>query len=177
MEILKLCMDLGVSGARELPVENLVFAPELRELCERNACGRYGRNYTCPPLAGGVEELIAKVKSFSRAVIWQNIYALEDSFDFEGMMEAQKKHNGMTREIARRVYAALGRGSALVLGAGGCSLCDKCAVQTDEPCRDSGNALSSLEAHGILVSKTCEALGLNYINGKDTVTYFSGVFW
>ncbi|MCL2321086.1 MAG: DUF2284 domain-containing protein [Oscillospiraceae bacterium] len=176
MDIVKLCLDMGAYKAEEIPVQKLVFSPELRILCEKNACGRFAKNYTCPPLIGKVDELIQKLQSFSRAIIWQNIYKLEDSFDYEGMMEGQRKHNAMTHEIAQIVYDELGRDNALVLGAGGCSLCEKCAIQTNEPCRYPDDALSSLEAYGINVTKICEVSKLKYINGINTVTYFSGVF-
>lgn len=176
MELLQLCLTLGASGAERIPMDKVAFAPELRALCAQNACGRFARNYTCPPHIGEVEALMDRLKGFSEAVIWQSIFPLEDSFDFEGMMDAQSKHNAMTLEVARRVYRSLGRDNALVLGAGGCSLCESCALQTGEPCRNREDALSSLEAYGIHVAKTCEALEMNYINGANTVTYFSGVF-
>jgi len=176
MDIVKLCLDMGASKAEEIPVGRLDFQPGLRALCEQNVCGRFARNYTCPPLVGEVEELISKLKSFSKVVIWQNIYKLEDSFDFEGMTAAQTKHNAMTLDVAKKVYVELGRGNALVLAAGGCTLCEKCALLTSEPCRHIGDALASLEAYGINVSKIGEVSGMKYINGRDTVTYFSGAF-
>ena len=177
MDIKKLCLEKGAAKAAEIAVSQLTLMPELRKLCEQNSCGRFGKSYTCPPHVGEVAELTEKIRSFERAVIWQNIYPLEDSFDFEGMMEAQKDHNTMTRAIADCVYAELGRERALVLAAGGCSLCASCAVLTDEPCRQPDAALSSLEAYGIFVAKIGEISDLAYINGKDTVTYFSGVFY
>ena len=42
--------------------------------------------------------------------------------------------------------------------------------------RSLDDALSSLEAYGIHVAKIGDVSGLRYINGKDTVTYFSGEF-
>jgi predicted metal-binding protein len=176
MDIVKLCLEMGAANAEEIPVSKLTFMPELRKLCEDNVCGRFGRNYTCPPFVGGADILIEKLKAFDRVIIWQNIYPLEDSFDFEGMMDAQQKHNLQTQAIARRVNDALGRENALALAAGGCTLCEQCAAQTDEPCRNPGGALSSLEAYGINVSKIEEVSGMKYINGINTVTYFSGVF-
>ena len=176
MDIIKLCLERGASKAEEIPVSKLTLMPELRELCEQNKCGRFGRNYTCPPYVGDVNALIESLKTYKSAIIWQNIYALEDSFDFEGMMEAQAKHNTQTFEIADQIYGYYGRANVLVLAAGGCTLCDVCAVKTNEPCRHPNEALSSLEAYGIHVAKIEEVSGLKYINGKDTVTYFSGVF-
>ena len=177
MDVVKLCLDMGATKAEEIPLDMLVFQPELRGLCSQNACGRYGRNYTCPPLCGEVDVLIKKLKTFSRCVIWQNIYALEDSFDFEGMMAAQEKHNAQTLVVAREVYTNLGREHALVLAAGGCTLCEKCAAVANEPCPHPEDALSSLEAYGIFVAKIGDVSGMKYINGKDTVTYFSGAFY
>lgn len=176
MDIVNLCLQMGASKAEEISVEKLVFMPELRALCEQNACGWFARNYTCPPFVGEAGGLIAKIKSFQKAVIWQNVYRIADSFDFEGMMEAQAKHNTMTIEIAQKVYAELGRKNVLVLKAGGCALCNACAAQTNEPCRHPDDALSSLEAYCINVSKLEEVSDMKYINGKNTVTYFSGVF-
>ncbi|MCL2050776.1 MAG: DUF2284 domain-containing protein [Lachnospiraceae bacterium] len=176
MDFVKLCLSKGAKKAEAIPVEKLILMPELREFCEQNKCGRFGRNYTCPPYVGEKEELIKKIKSYKIAIIWQNIYELEDSFDFEGMMDGQEKHNQMTLEIAEEAYQEMGRDKVLVLAAGGCTLCPACASLTDEPCRNPGRALSSLEAYGINVAKIEEISGLKYINGKDTVTYFSGLF-
>ncbi|MDR1692579.1 MAG: DUF2284 domain-containing protein [Oscillospiraceae bacterium] len=176
-DIVKLCTVLGASKAEAIPVESVTFAPELRSLCEQNVCGRFGRNYTCPPLAGDVHTLIANLKTFRQTVIWQNIYPLEDSFDFEGMAEGQRRHNAMTADAAERIYAVLGRENALVLAAGGCALCQTCAVLENRPCRFPEKALSSLEAYGINVSKIGEISNLKYINGPNTVTFFSGVFF
>lgn len=81
MNFVKLCLEMGATRAVEIPVDKLVFQPKLRELCEQNACGRFASNYTCPPLVGEVEDLIEQLKGFSTAVIWQNVYTLEDSFD------------------------------------------------------------------------------------------------
>ena len=177
MDIVKLCLDMGASKAEEIPIEKFVFTPELRSLCEQNVCGHFGGNYTCPPHVGEVDDLIARLKSFARAVVWQNIYPLEDSFDFEGMMDAKEKHNAMTLEIARRVYGEMGRENTLVLAAGNCSICENCAVKTDESCRHPDEALAPIEAYGVNVSIIGEISDMKYINGKDTVTYFSGAFY
>jgi len=177
MDVIQLCLRLGAARAEEIRVADMVLQPELRVYCEQNRCGRYARNLTCPPFIGDVHDLIGKLTTFSRAVIWQNIEPLEDSFDFEGMMAAQQKHNAMTLEIAHCLYAQMGRENVLVLAAGGCSKCEKCAAETGEPCRFPDDALSSLEAYGINVSKIGEVSGMKYINGPNTVTYFSGALW
>jgi len=176
-KVIKLCEEIGVSNVGLISTADVVFEPELIKLCEANACGRYGAVYTCPPHVGETEKLIETLKKFKTAVIWQNISPLEDSYDFEGMMEAQEGHVEMTQEIAQTLYDEFGRENIIVLSAGGCSVCEECAVLTNVPCRFPGKALASLEAYGINVSKLAEIAGMKYINGVNTVTYFSGAFF
>ena len=178
MDYTALCLELGATKAERIPVDLLVFQPSLRDFCRQNACGRYGKNYTCPPHIGEPDVLIARVKAYRTAVLFQNIYVLEDSFDFEGMMDGQRNHNEMTRIAACRVYEREGRDGALVLAAGGCSLCERCGALdgTDCPAGLKDEALSSLEAYCINVSKIEEVTGMKYINGENTVTFFSGIF-
>ena len=177
MDIVKRCLDFGATKAEEIPVSKLVIMPELREFCKQNACGKYGNNYTCPPHVGEIDVLIEKLKGFKKAVILQNIYPLEDSFDFDGMMEAKANHDKMTYEIADKIYDELGYHETLILGAGSCILCETCGAETGKPCPNPQKSLSSLEAYGINVSKIEEISDMKYINGVDTVTYFSGVFF
>jgi predicted metal-binding protein len=64
----------------------------------------------------------------------------------------------------------------LVLGAGGCRLCDPCAYVDREPCRRPDDAIVSLEACGIDVMRLMKDNGLKYDNGKNTVTFIGGIF-
>ena len=176
MDILKLCLGHGAMKAEGIAVTDLVLQPQLRFNCEVNHCGMYDRNYTCPPAVGDIDVLIAKLRRYKRAVILQNVYQLEDSFDIEGMLAGQEKHGAMVAAIARDVYAALGRDSALVLSAGSCTLCAECAIRTRKPCPFPDDAITPLEAYGVNVSKISQVSSLRYINGANTVTYFAGVF-
>jgi len=176
MDIETLCRSLGARSVSTVSVNELEFSQEIRDLCKVNACGRYGSNYTCPPSIGELDELIEKARQFKSITVWQNVYPLEDSFDIDGMFNSQQHHNTMTLKIAEEAYAELGRDKALVLAAGGCTICKRCAESTNEPCRSPEKALSSLEAYGINVSTLAKSADMKYIAGKNTVTYFSGVF-
>ena len=177
MDIVKLCLDMGATKAEEIEVSKLVLMPELREFCVQNACGMYGQNHTCPPLVGDIEKLISDLGKYEKAVIWQNIYPLEDSFDFEGMMDGKLKHDVMTYKIAEILQEDGGFNDMLILGAGGCTLCDTCGAKSSQPCLNPKKALSSLEAYGINVSKIEDITDMKYINGVNTVSYFSGAFY
>jgi len=176
MDFVKVCLDAGAAKAAQVLTAQLTFDEIFRTYCEKNYCGRYGKNYTCPPHVGEIADLIRDIRTRETAVLWQTISPLEDSFDFEGMTRAREKHNDITLKIAEQARELLGS-NVLILGAGGCFLCETCAVNTKEPCRFPGKAISSLEAYGIDVSKVETVTDMKYINGANTVTYFSGLFF
>ena len=64
-------LRLGATKAAMLPLEGVRFYPELRTLCERNACGSYGKSWGCPPHVGEIEELAARVRSFASGLLFQ----------------------------------------------------------------------------------------------------------
>ncbi len=169
-------LELGACKAAVIGVEHIRFDHRFRDLCKSNACGNYNRCWTCPPDASDIDKLIAKAKGFDYILVYQTVSALEDSYDFEGMMEAGKKHNQLTLCVAQWADTlALPR--ALHLGAGGCRICENCAKITNEPCRHPDQALASLETYGIAVSELAQACDMKYINGQNTVTYFSAMLF
>jgi predicted metal-binding protein len=165
---------MGFDNAAAVPVGEIVFDEGLVELCKKNVCGNYGRNYTCPPLCGETAFLIAELKRFESITVFQKIYPLEDSFDFEGMAEAAKDFG--KRVVGLGDLLSEKSGEFVLLGAGGCGICETCGAIDGTPCRDPKRAYNSLESCGIYVSKLAESAGMKYINGADTVTYFGGVF-
>ncbi len=172
----ELVESLGAAHAGVVPVSEIHFDPAFRELCVSNACGNYGRCWMCPPDAGDIHDLIAKAKTFDKAIVYQTIGTLEDSYDFEGMMEAADVHNRLARAV-KAALADLPVAKSLHLGAGGCHQCTVCAKKTNEPCRFPDQAMASLETYGVAVSELATLAHMKYINGQDTVTYFSAFFY
>lgn len=166
-KIIQKLKTYGASGAASVRVSDIHFYPELRELCEMNKCGCFGTNWACPPACGDVQSLAKHVQSFARAVAFQYIGNLADSFDFEGMLASNEAFN----KIARRIQEYLQRKTlrSFVLGAGKCTLCETCTYP-GAPCRWPQRLIISVEACGINVSELCNAAGLSYINGPNTVT-------
>lgn len=168
-------LSLGAYRAGIVKVEDISMDASFRKLCESNACGNYGGNYTCPPDAGDINELIEKIKTFDKALVYQTVGELEDSYDFEGMMAAAALHNQLI--LAMWDYTdELQLEGILHLGAGGCHLCSVCGKRTGTPCPHPDRAIASLETHGINVSLLAQQAGMRYINGQNTVTYFGAVF-
>ncbi|MEG1550330.1 MAG: DUF2284 domain-containing protein [Ruthenibacterium sp.] len=174
-EMMHTALTLGAANATVILVKDIPFEREFRKMCEQNACGMYGKSWMCPPFVGDIDTLIAQAQSYHAALVYQTIGTLEDSYDFEGMMEAGAKMNELTQKLRTAFDVSLKK--SLHLGAGGCRMCEKCAKRDEKPCRFPDKALSSLEAYGISVSQLAELCGMKYINGQNTVTYFGAVLF
>ncbi len=150
--------------------ETIPFSEEVRKMCEVNRCGKYGTCWTCPPAVGPWDELRDKYRTYREAYVFTTCHALEDSFDFEGMQEAAAAHKRLDVLIAETLSEF--RGQYAHLGAGGCTICEKCTYP-DASCRFPERTRQSMEACGIDVVTLSRTCGIKYINGADTVTYFS----
>ena len=175
-ELLEQVRGLGAYRAELIDVEKIRFDRAFRGLCEQNACGNYGQCWMCPPDAGDIDELIAEAGSYRRALVYQTVGKLEDSYDFEGMMEAARVHGELSRRLTE-LFETQPFSRKLHLGAGGCHVCPVCAKRTQEPCRHPELAMPSLETYGVAVSELAASCGMNYIIGTDTVTYFGALFF
>ncbi|MEI6100979.1 MAG: DUF2284 domain-containing protein [Eubacteriales bacterium] len=166
--------DLGFNQYAFVDPKEIPFSKEVRDMCAMNSCGRYNTNWQCPPGAGEVEKLEARAKSYTDALLFNAIYPLEDSYDFEGMMAAKD----LFTELCSKALVAVRESApdSYVMGAGGCSLCEKCTYP-DQPCRFPQKAIASMEACGIDVYSTSGKFDFKYINGVNTVTYFGIVFF
>ena len=86
-DLIDAALALGFDHAEWIDNQQIVCNRVFREQCEANACGLYGKCWMCPPDAGDIDELIQRVRSYSNGFVYQSIFKIEDSFDFEGMME------------------------------------------------------------------------------------------
>lgn len=166
----ELAQSLGATYTAVLDPAEIPFAPELRELCDQNACGRFATCWVGPPAVGAVKDLMAQVRDFPVGLVIQTVDQLEDSFDYEGMVAARKSHQKIFREIRKAARQKYPSWSMLSLDAGCCDLCPECTYP-DDPCRLPDEAIPSVEAYGINVNPMLTAGGLKYNNGKDTVSY------
>ena len=164
-----------------ISTKDINFSPELLKTCEKNSCGNYNKYWTCPPAAGPIEKHMEKIQTFSHAFVFTSKGDLDDPFDFEGMMKANDYHSKITAEMHER----LGKTNP-VYGAGTCKICkdtavsdaaisDKCAYP--EACRFPEKIFPAIEAAGINVTELSRIGGINYNNGKNTVTYFSMILY
>lgn len=169
-ELVEKCINYGAHKAFVIDVDHISFDENLRNYCKMNYCGSYGKNYACPPSVGDVDEVIAQAKQYKKALVFQTVNTLEDSFDLEGMNAAALMHTKVADTIDKDFKTE--HPHYLQLTAGGCSVCSICAQVEGEPCRYPDQAISSLEAYCMNVANLAELCHMNYINGQNTVTYF-----
>lgn len=164
----QLAMDCGFDHVGDLDADTIEVHPEVRDSCAENKCQAYGKNWICPPACGTLEECSERMHKFKKGLILQSTGELEDSFDFEGIMELGERHGKAFDQFAdevRRMYPG-----TLVLGDGACRRCKTCTYP-DAPCRFPERQSSAMEAMGMLVSEVCQRNNIPYYYGPGTLTY------
>ena len=110
--------------------------------------------------------------SYSKGILVQTVGDIEDSMDFEGIMEVTKLHNERFVECLDKLRTELP--DMLPLNAGGCKRCNECTYP-DAPCRFPEKAVSSMESYGLYVSDVCKKNNVAYNYGPEKMCY-SGCF-
>lgn len=161
---------VGFEASAPLKVESIHLHPEVREMCAAGKCGQYGCSWSCPPYTGSLEECRAQILRFREGILVQTVQPIEDSFDAEGIMDAERLHKKRFYEM--RDILAAEYPNLLAIGAGCCTRCEKCACP-DAPCRFPEKKVSSMEAYGMLVLEVCKENQLGYYYGAQKIAYTS----
>lgn len=167
-ELEKLAREYGFTHTAVLDVSTLKALPEVREMCEDNTCGAYGKKWSCPPGCGELEECEARMKRYSKGIIVQYVGDIEDSLDFEGIIAAQQNYNKSFMSFMEKFYELFPDG--LPLGAGACTRCKNCTYP-EKPCRHPDTVYSSMEAYGLFVSDICRKNNIPYNYGLQKMCY------
>ncbi len=165
--------ECGFTAAAKLDIQTLKPMDMVRDACAAGKCGAYGKNWTCPPYCGTLEECEARMKRYSRGLLLQTVGQLEKTVDTRGYARVEGEHlTAFHRftEMLRKQYP-----QALCLGSGGCRICGTCAWP--EPCRFPEKACASMEAYGLFVTQVCRDNEVPYYHGPKTITYTACVLF
>jgi len=158
----------GFTHFSQLDISTLEFMQEIRDMCNPEKCRNYDRSWSCPPACASLEEMRERVKSYTHGILVQTVGDLEDSLDWDNIVEIGVRHkenfSKMRKELSKKEPSLMG------LGAGGCKLCEKCTYP-DEPCRHPDEMEISMEASGLFVSKVCTDNDLKYNYGPEQIAY------
>lgn len=166
----KLAETVGFTHIGPLDRSTIELRTEVREMCRTGNCGAYGKKWSCPPACGSLEECQKRLEQYDRGILVQTVGELEDSLDYEAMMETEaehKKHFADMEKLLRQQYPDM-----LAIGAGACTKCRECTYP-DAPCRFPKEAFASMEAYGMLVLQVCKSNDMKYYYGPNTIAYTS----
>ena len=169
----KKALSLGFSHVASLDTATLISRRDVRDMCAADKCGAYGKNHTCPPFCGTLEECEDRMRSFSRGILLQTVGTTEKAIDTKAYRRTEASHLANFHrfcDVIRSEYP-----HALCLGSGGCRICEKCAWPQD--CRFPEKACASMEAYGLFVTDVCKENGLAYHHGERTITYTACVLF
>ena len=166
----KTAKDNGFTHCAPLDITTLDFMQEIRDMCNPEQCRNYNKSWSCPPACASLEEMRERVKDYKTGIIVQTVGDLEDSMDWDGIMEAGARHKenfGKMRAELSKKHPKL-----LAMGAGECKICETCTYP-DNPCRYPDKMEVSMEACGLFVSKVCTDNNLPYNHGPNTIAFTS----
>ena len=159
--------SLGFTQAAALDVSTLQPRQDVRQMCAADKCRAYGKNHTCPPYCGSLEDCRQKMERYTRGILVQTVGQTAKAIDTKAYRETEQRHLSQFYALAEAVTSC--HPNALCLGTGGCRICKVCAWP--EPCRFPEKACPSMEAYGLFVTQVCRDNGLKYHYGQRTVTY------
>jgi len=166
----KTAKECGFTHYAELEIPTLDCMQEVRDMCNPEQCKNYDKSWSCPPACPSLEEMRERIKKYTSGILVQTVGELEDSLDWDAIMETGKSHKenfGRMRTALNKKYPDL-----LALGAGECRLCEACTYP-DNPCRFPDNMEVSMEACGLFVSKVCTDNNLGYNYGPEKIAFTS----
>jgi predicted metal-binding protein len=171
-EIIKIAKECGFDEVNILDPKTMVFNKMVRDTCETDKCGAYGKNWGCPP-HGDPGEDIAKLQSYEHGLILQCIGRSEKRIDRKMYFETGKRLADAIAKFKKELIKE--NPNCLVLGAGGCSVCSKCA--RPEPCRFPEKRIEALEGYGIFITQLCRDNNVLYYYGEGTIAYNGAALW
>ncbi len=158
---------LGFDTATPINPQLLTARQDVRDMCAADKCGAYGKNWSCPPAIGTIEECQKRMRSYENGLLLQTIGQMSKKIDSRCYRETERRHLENFYALAEKIRQEYP--NSLCLGAGGCRICKKCAYP--EPCRFPEKRLSSMEGYGLFVTQVCRDAGIPYHHGEHTITY------
>lgn len=163
----------GFTVAVPLHIALLQPRQTVRDMCASNQCRAYGKNWTCPPHCGTLEECAQRIGEYTHGILLQTVGKLEKTVDTRAYARIEQQHLQQFHTLALRIREEYP--NALCLGSGGCRICSQCAWPS--PCRFPEKACSSMEGYGLFVTQVCRDHGIAYYYGEKTIAYTACILW
>lgn len=170
-ELIQSARQEGFAAAAVVKTSEIPFNFSFRSYCEKNTCGMYGKNYSCPPHCGSPEEMRQRLLSRPRALVLQTVWEIPDLSDQEKIRHARLSHNTASLHLGKKLQQKGCDG--FLAGASCCVLCESCEALRQRPCPFPELRYSCLSAYCVYVKKLAESCGMGYMLGDGKVAFFS----
>ena len=94
-EWIEKALDMGFSTAVPLNVAALQPRADVRAMCAEDKCRAYGKNWTCPPHCGSLEDCEQRLRQYKSGILLQTVGQLKKTIDTRGYREAEQRHLAM----------------------------------------------------------------------------------
>ena len=169
-QILQLARTFGFAKAAIIDMEQVPFDHSFRKYCEKNLCGQYNTNYSCPPVCGSPEAMERRLRVYKKALVVQTIWDITDFHDHAAIHRAKASHNtamlGLISNMRR------GGHNGVMCGASYCTLCNTCEMAKGHPCVKPDQKFSCMSAYCIYVRKLADQCGMDYNCDDGKLTLF-----
>ncbi len=165
-DIIKAINDAGFDEYKEISSKDLIFSDDVFGECAKNTCGNYGKNHSCPPLSGDMQENMARFLKYENGIIINKIVDMGEFY--EKMMTATKEAG----DALQNLRDLLEDKPVLIAGPGGCRICKTCAAIDNEPCRFPDKRQYSMEGSGMDIVSMSRKFNMIYNAGDHKLGYF-----
>ena len=103
-EVKAKALECGFTTVAEMDVDTIELNPAARDACAENKCRSYGKNWSCPPGCGTLDECSEMIHKYKRGLILQTTGEV-DTMDFEEIMELGYRGLLCKKSVKRRSEA------------------------------------------------------------------------
>lgn len=166
-QIENIAAEAGFCEFKIVPVDKVVFEPNVRSLLETE-CAEHGiKSHSLPPAIGSLSDCQKQISAYNHALLVSAIFPTEDIANFEAWMEAGVELNAMilrmTEELKKVTKEVFPMGMR-------CRKCESCSYPN--PCRHPESMLPATESFGIHIMNTMEKEGITgYYDGQTIVCF------
>lgn len=154
--------------------QTLEFSDRIRWICEHE-CSMYGKTWACPPGVGSVPECQSKCLQYQNCLMIATITEVNDIADINETLSTRPEHEKITNQVGD-MLRSLGE-TPFILSTEACTLCERCAILDDQPCRIPEKMHPCVESQGINILPLLESNGLEFQYGENVVTWVSLLFF
>ena len=154
--------------------DSLEFSDRIRYICSAE-CPMYGKTWACPPGVGSVPECQSKCLQYQNCLMIATITEVNDIADINETLSTRPEHEKITNQVGD-MLRSLGE-TPFILSTEACTLCERCAILDDQPCRIPEKMHPCVESQGINILPLLESNGLEFQYGENVVTWVSLLFF